>query len=143
PPFHALPPPARFANEALVWLVEHLFAEKESAGRQAAGSTVTGIPASTGRYRGPVRVLLTEADFAKLEPGDVLVCPATSPAWSMVFPSIGALVTDKGGLLSHPAIIAREFAIPAVVATGNSTELLHDGDDVTVDGATGIVEVHG
>ena len=143
PPFHKLPPAARFANEALLWLVERIFAESESAHRQAAGSHLRGIPAATGRYRGPARLLLTEADFPKLKPGDVLVCPVTSPAWSMVFPNIGGLVTDSGGRLSHPAIIAREFGIPAVVATGNATDLLRDGQDITVDGSAGVVEVHG
>jgi rifampicin phosphotransferase len=142
PPFHALPPAARFANEALLWLVDRIFAESDSGGRQEGGQSLTGIPASTGRYRGPARLLLSEADFPKLEPGDVLVCPVTSPAWSMLFPNIGGLVTDSGGLLSHPAIIAREFGIPAVVATGNATELLCDGQEITVDGATGRVEVH-
>jgi pyruvate,water dikinase len=142
PPFQLLPPAARFANEALLWLVERVFAETESAEQQAAGTHLTGIPASAGRYRGPARVVLSEADFPKLQPGDVLVCPVTSPAWSMLFPTIGGLVTDSGGLLSHPAIIAREFRIPAVVATGNATELLPDGQEITVDGSTGQVEVH-
>ena len=142
PPFHSLPPAARFANEALLWFVEQMFAEAESGGRQADAMRLTGIPASDGRYRGPARLLLTEADFPKLEPGDVLVCPGTSPAWSMLFPNIGGLVTNSGGLLSHPAIIAREFGIPAVVATGNATDLLRDGQEITVDGAAGTVEVH-
>ena len=142
PPFHTLPRAARFANEALLWFVERIFAETESAKTQTAGTSLTGIPASIGRYRGPARVVMSEADFPKLVPGDVLVCPVTSPAWSMLFPNIGGLVTDSGGLLSHPAIIAREFGIPAVVATGNATEVLRDGQDITVDGAAGCVEVH-
>ena len=60
----------------------------------------------------------------------------------MLFPSLGALVTDTGGILSHPAIIAREYHIPAVVATGNATSLLRDGQMVTVDGTAGVVAVH-
>jgi pyruvate,water dikinase len=64
----------------------------------------------------------------------------TSPVWSVLFPSIGALVTDSGGILSHPAIIAREYRVPAVVATGNATRLLRDGQIVTVDGTMGSVE---
>ena len=82
-----------------------------------------------------------ESEFGRLRSGDVLVCPITSPAWSVLFPTVGALVTDTGGLLSHPAIIAREYAVPAVVATGNATTLLRDGQTVTVDGAAGRVEV--
>lgn len=107
---------------------------------QKVGDTLTGIPASAGQYTGPVRVILDENQFHKIQPGDVMVCPMTSPVWSVLFPSIGALVTDTGGLLSHPAIIAREYRIPAVVATGNATSLLQDGDVVTVDGTTGKVE---
>ena len=71
---------------------------------------------------------------------DVLVCRITSPVWSVLFPSVGALVTDTGGVLSHPAIIAREYRVPAVVATGNATALLHDDQVVTVDGTAGKVE---
>jgi pyruvate,water dikinase len=86
---------------------------------------------------------MREADLDKVQPGDVLVCPATSPAWSVVFPTLAALVTDTGGILSHAAIIAREFAIPTVVATGNATELFTDGQTVTVDGDTGRVAAAG
>lgn len=64
----------------------------------------------------------------------------TWPAWSVVFPSIGALVTDVGGVLSHPAIIAREFGIPAVVGAEHATTTLRDGQRVTVDGTRGVVE---
>ena len=82
-----------------------------------------------------------EAEFQKVQAGDVLVCPVTSPVWSLFFPSIGALVTETGGVLSHSAIIAREYGIPAVVATGNATAVLREGQTVTVDGARGVVEL--
>ncbi|XVQ90057.1 PEP/pyruvate-binding domain-containing protein [Microbispora siamensis] len=108
---------------------------------QGQGDVLRGVAASAGRYTGPVRVLISEADFAKLRPGDVLVCPETTPQWSVLFGSVGALVTDSGGLLSHPAIIAREHGVPAVVATGDATRLLRDGQVVTVDGRAGLVEV--
>jgi pyruvate,water dikinase len=65
----------------------------------------------------------------------------TSPVWSVLFPLVGALITDAGGILSHPAIIAREFGVPAVVATGDGTSRLRDGQLVTVDGGTGTVRV--
>jgi phosphoenolpyruvate synthase/pyruvate phosphate dikinase len=90
-----------------------------------------------------VRLVLDESQFGKLQPGDVLVCPITSPVWSVLFPTIGALVTDTGGILSHPAIIAREHRVPAVVATGNATASLHDDQVVTVDGSAGQVRVSG
>jgi pyruvate,water dikinase len=86
-------------------------------------------------------VVRDESQFERIRPGDVLVCPITSPVWSVLFPSIGALVTDTGGVLSHPAIIAREYGIPAIVATGSATSRLTDGGLVTVNGSRGTVEI--
>jgi rifampicin phosphotransferase len=138
PPFDLLPPPARLVNQAVMWGLAQFF-----GGRQGAqdASLVAGTPASPGRYTGTVRVVMGEHQFHKIRVGDVVVCPTTSPAWSVVFPSMGALVTDAGGILSHPAIIAREHGIPAVVDTGNATDTLKDGQRVTVDGNTGVVEL--
>lgn len=141
PGLDELPTEARFVTEALIWLFERAGHYVKSPPLQPAGPRLTGIPASDGTYTGPVRVLMGEADFGKLLPGDVLVCPITSPVWSVLFPNVGALVADAGSVLSHSAIIAREFAIPAVVATGNATSLLQDGQRVRVDGTTGSVEV--
>ena len=144
PSFAALPPEARFAMEALLWGVDRSFETHRSVRRQKAGPTpINGVAASGGSYTGPVRVVMDETQFAKIQPGDVLVCPVTSPVWSVLFPSIGALVADTGGILSHPAIIAREYRIPAVVATGNATQLLNDGQLVTVNGTSGAVELDG
>jgi pyruvate,water dikinase len=138
PPFDLLPPPARLVNQGVLWGLTQLFGEP--GGVQQEG-IVAGTPASAGRYSGTVRVVMGEQQFSKIRPGDVVVCPTTSPAWSVVFPSMGALVTDGGGILSHPAIIAREHGIPAVVGTGNATTALNDGQRVTVDGSMGVVEV--
>ena len=138
PPFDLLPPPARLVNKGVVWGMAQLFGERQGA---PDANVVAGTPASPGRYTGAVRVVMSEHEFDKIRTGDVVVCPTTSPTWSIVFPSIGALVTDGGGILSHPAIIAREHGIPAVVGTGNATEVLKDGQRVTVDGSTGVVEV--
>jgi pyruvate,water dikinase len=90
-------------------------------------------------YRGPVRVVLGEADFANVVTGDVIVCPVTTPGWAVLFAFAGALVTDGGGVLSHAAIIAREHGIPAVLGTRHATTLLRDGEIVEVDGSQGIV----
>jgi phosphohistidine swiveling domain-containing protein len=98
-----------------------------------------GLAASPGRYLGPVRVIHNVTEFGKLRNGDVLVCPETTAQWSVLFPSVGALVTDRGSLLSHPAILAREYGVPAVVATGAATCVLRDDQLVVVDGATGVV----
>lgn len=139
PDFSTLPPAARLVHETMVWIIDRIL-PAAATGRRQTGSVIDGIPASGGRYSGPARVVLYETDLSRVQPGDVLVCPATSPAWSIVFPTIGALVTDTGGILSHAAIIAREFAIPTVVATGNATELFVDGQTITVDGDAGRVE---
>jgi pyruvate,water dikinase len=125
--------------ESLLWFVEQNEPMDSSRRGEAAGDTIEGIAASPGQYTGPARIVMDEGEFDKLQPGDVLVCPITSPVWSVLFPSIGALVTDTGGILSHPAIIAREYQVPAVLAVGNATTLLQDGQMVTVDGATGTV----
>ncbi|MDO3409864.1 PEP/pyruvate-binding domain-containing protein [Saccharibacillus sp. CPCC 101409] len=140
PSFASFPTEARLAAEAAVWAIERIFATGESGQIQTDANRITGISASAGQYTGTVRVVRDESEFGKIEPGDVLVCPITTPAWSILFPNIGALVTDSGGILSHSAIIAREYCIPAVVATGNATALLLDGQRVTVDGIRGIIE---
>ncbi|MGH2454741.1 MAG: PEP/pyruvate-binding domain-containing protein [Candidatus Limnocylindria bacterium] len=138
PPFDLLPPPARLVNRGVLWGTAQLFGEPPTA---RDDRVVAGTPASAGRYTGTVRVVMGEHQFDKIRAGDVVVCPVTSPAWSIVFPSLGALVTDGGGILSHPAIIAREHGIPAVVGTGNATSVLKDGERVAVDGSTGVVEL--
>ena len=144
PALDGLPAQARFVMAAMLWTLERINEQTPSSRVQDAGTSVlAGIAASPGRYTGPVRLVLDEFQFGKLRLGDVLVCPITSPVWSVLFPTIGALVTDTGGILSHPAIIAREHRVPAVVATGNATGLLHDDQVVTVDGGAGQVQVMG
>ncbi|MCA1737187.1 MAG: hypothetical protein LC739_14135 [Actinobacteria bacterium] len=142
PPLAALTSETRRSLKTVLWAVEMIFAAT-SSGQQQSGEagTIEGIAASPGRYEGRVRRVMGEEEFDKIRGGDVLVCPVTSPVWSVLFSRIGALVTDTGGILSHPAIIAREFGIPAVVATGNATQLLRDGELVTVDGDAGVVTV--
>jgi pyruvate,water dikinase len=139
PPLRGLPEEAKLANQAFQWYFDRILAA-DSKGA-ADDRTITGIPASAGRYTGTVRVVHSEVEFDRLLPGEVLVCPVTSPVWSVLFPRVGALVTDSGGVLSHPAIIAREFRVPAVVATRVGTTQLRDGQVVTVDGTTGAVEL--
>ncbi len=139
PSFDFLPPEGRALMEALVWNNEVIMAVGHAPAGDDGDHEVRGIAASPGRYTGTARVVMEEPDFRTVRPGDVLVCPITSPAWSVLFPVIGAIVTDTGGVLSHPAIIAREYSIPAVVATGDGTARFHDGQTVTVDGSTGRV----
>lgn len=139
---HSLSPEVREIVEASLWSIGAASGDRDqNRGKGATDSYLSGLAASAGRYTGPVCVVRNEAEFGKLHAGDVLVCPITTAQWSMLFPSVGALVTDMGGLLSHPAIIAREYHIPAIVATGNATQFLHDGQMVTIDGSTGQVEL--
>lgn len=140
PPLTSLPAEARFANEAFLWILDRILTPAPDA-PSAPGEPLAGIAASAGSYTGVVRVIHDETEFDRLLAGEVLVCPITSPVWSVVFPIVGALVTDTGGTLSHSAIIAREYAVPAVVATGDATTRLRDGQVVTVDGTTGQVRV--
>jgi pyruvate,water dikinase len=139
PPLRGLPAEARRANEAFLWVIDRIFAPETRDG--TGDRTLTGVAASPGRYTGTVRVIRSEAEFGRLRAGEVLVCPMTSPVWSVLFPSVGALVTDHGGTLSHPAIIAREYRVPAVVATSAGTTQLRDGQVVIVDGTAGTVEI--
>jgi pyruvate,water dikinase len=136
---NVLPKDARLPMESMLWSLESIEAVRKRQLTQSDPSLITGVPASAGSYTGSVRLIRDESEFEKLQAGDVLVCPITSPVWSVLFPTIGALITDTGGILSHPAIIAREYRIPAVVATGHSTELLADDQIVTVDGSAGSV----
>ena len=139
PDFSVFPKEAADGMKAIFWSLERVFENDRSQQHQRSASSLKGIAAAPGHYTGPARIVLSEEEFDKIQPGDVLVCPITSPVWSVLFPSIGALVTDTGGILSHPAIIAREYGIPAVVAAGNATALLRDGQMVTVDGDRGTV----
>jgi phosphohistidine swiveling domain-containing protein len=126
------PPPARLGRAA-----------SEGDARQEPQTQVRlkGIGASKGVYTGRARVIETLEEAGRLERGDVLVCRMTSPPWSPLFATAGALVVNTGGMLSHGAVVAREFGIPAVVATVNATSVIPDGATITVDGDAGIVTV--
>jgi pyruvate,water dikinase len=146
PDLTAFPKDVADTMGALLWLVQKAGVSEGGDDGDAAAITARavsgdaeGTGASPGTYEGTVRVILGEHEFDKLEDGDVLVCPITSPIWSMLFPQVGALVCDAGGPMSHPAIIAREFGIPAVVGTERATAVFHDGERVMVDGDNGVV----
>jgi pyruvate,water dikinase len=104
-------------------------------------NVINGNPGSPGKVRGKAAVLLTLGDAGKLQRGDVLVAPATMPAWTPLFATAGAVVTDVGGVLSHCAIVAREYHIPAVVGTGMATAVIKDGQTLEVDGDAGTVRI--
>ena len=104
-----------------------------------AGALV-GLPVSTGTVEGRARVI-TDIAQADLEPGDILVTAYTDPSWTPLFVAIEGLVTEVGGLMTHGAVIAREYGLPAVVNVERATQLIHDGDRIRVHGAEGYVEI--
>ncbi|MGW1614128.1 rifamycin-inactivating phosphotransferase [Streptomyces sp. NPDC002285] len=104
-----------------------------------AGALV-GLPVSTGTVEGRARVILDMAD-ADLEAGDILVTPFTDPSWSPLFVGIAGLVTEVGGLMTHGAVIAREYGLPAVVGVEQATRLIRDGQRIRVHGTDGYVEI--
>jgi pyruvate,water dikinase len=114
-----------------------------------AGSTdigaagLHGIAGSPGLATGVSRVILGPGDFHKLKKGEILVAPITNPVWTPLFAIASAVITEVGGILSHGAIVAREYGIPAVMSVAGATRMLQDGQRVTVDGNKGLVYLEG
>ena len=106
-----------------------------------SGATLTGFAASTGAAEGPARVILDVARLGELRDGEILVAPVTSPSWTPVFGKIAAAVSDIGGIMSHAAIVSREYGLPAVVGTGDATTRIKTGDVLRVDGDAGTVTI--
>ncbi len=108
---------------------------------QTDPAVLKGTGASPGKASGPARLIVTPEQFDRVQPGDILVCPASNPSWVLLFGIIRGLVTNTGGVLSHAAVVAREFGIPAVVGTGEATERIREGQWIEVDGTTGEVKL--
>ncbi|MBI4263996.1 MAG: hypothetical protein HY657_06460 [Acidobacteria bacterium] len=104
-------------------------------------SVINGIAASPGTTRGTARVVRSLGEASKLRPGDIMVCEMTLPPWTPLFATISAVVADTGGVLSHCAVIAREYRLPCVVGTAVGTAVIKDGMTLTVDGSRGIVSM--
>ncbi len=128
---------------AFPYLVNWGYPERFHQGRPAAEGPVTGIAASPGVVEGVARVVMTVDEFDDVAEGDILVCQMTNPAWVVLFTRIAGLVTDTGGTTSHPAVLSREFGIPAVVGTSVATKRIRTGDRIRVDGSKGTVEALG
>jgi pyruvate,water dikinase len=116
------------------------FASRPEAGDLADG-TLQGIAGSPGLVSGPAKVIRSPEEFGKLEKGDILVAPLTNPIWTPLFAIAAGVVTEVGGILSHGAIVAREYGIPAVMSVPGVTDLLTEGERVTVDGNQGLIVV--
>ena len=117
--------------------------ERSKSSAALPSGTVKGLGASAGVYEGPARIVESAEQFDQVKKGDVLVCKMTSPSWVVLFTKIGGLVTDSGGALSHPAVVSREFGIPAVVGTRTGTQAIKTGQRVRLNGASGLVEILG
>jgi pyruvate,water dikinase len=126
---------------AFPYLVNWGYPERFHQGRPKAEGPVTGIAASPGQVEGIARVVMTVDEFDDVADGDILVCQMTNPAWVVLFTKIAGLVTDTGGTTSHPAVLSREFGIPAVVGTSVATKRIRTGDRIRVDGSSGSVEI--
>ena len=107
------------------------------------GSELTGTAASPGTVEGIARVVKTVQQISDVREGEILVCSITSPAWAPIFSKIIAAVTDIGGVMSHAAIVCREYALPAVVGTGRATSQIKTGQRIRVDGTAGTVSILG
>lgn len=127
PPFLGMPP------DAAVPTPSHPSVE------EAGGEVLRGTPASFGVAQGRARVIRTLEEADKVQRGDILVCRTTSPAWTFLFSRIAAVVADAGAVLSHCAIVAREYGIPCVAGVRGATERIRDGMVITVDGKKGTV----
>jgi rifampicin phosphotransferase len=118
-------------------------AVQEACGEREVGENViVGHPASERSASGPVRIVQGPQDFGGFRDGDVLVAKVTAPAWTPLFARAAAVITDSGSLAAHASLVAREYGIPAVVATGDATRRLHPGQIVTVDGTAGTITPH-
>jgi pyruvate, water dikinase len=112
-----------------------------SADAGGNSNEIKGFAASSGVVEGPARIVKSVEEISRLKQGDILVCQITNPTWAPIFQTIVAAVSDIGGSMSHAAIVAREYGLPAVVGTGNATSRIKDGQRIRVDGGRGIVTI--
>jgi pyruvate,water dikinase len=139
-----LHPPAAVPPSAHLQFGPFDYSDRETQRRNAPdATTLLGFAVSAGRVTSPASVILSPADFGRMEPSTILVCPTTTPAWTPLFAQARGLVTDIGGILAHGSIVAREYGIPAVMGTGNATQRIANGQEITVDGTEGTVTLVG
>ena len=139
PPPESLPEEARELAGAIGMVMGTVFDDPTVV--RSRGKRLEGLPVSPGVYEGVARLVLGPGDFHRIQQGDVLVTRNTSASFNVVMPLLGALITDRGGQLSHAAIVAREFGIPGVVSTRIATTTIADGSRVRVDGERGTLEI--
>ncbi len=140
PDLTALPPSASRLMRAIFIGLDHVFGSSQAQNEERI---LYGIAASKGVYEGPARRVSGPSEFGRITKGDVLITESTSEAFNILLPLLGAMVTDNGGLLSHAAIVSREYGIPGVVGTREATGRIANGVLVRVDGDAGEVTVLG
>ena len=139
----ALGPVPTALNDPAVRMLWGVTQERIEAWLSPSSDEVRGFGASSGVVEGPARVLTDVNQIGEIRDGEILVCPVTAPSWAPVFGKIKAAVSDIGGSMSHAAIVAREYGLPAVVGTGDATKRISTGQRIRVDGDRGIVQVIG
>jgi pyruvate,water dikinase len=125
----------------MLWGITRESLDTWLAAGEDSGNEIRGFAASNGIAEGPARIVRSVEEIGRLRQGDILVCQVTNPTWAPVFQKISAAVSDIGGSMSHAAIVAREFGLPAVVGTGTATTRIKDGQRIRVDGGRGIVTI--
>ena len=131
--YHALTPPRVLTSDGEV--IDGVYRRDD-----APPGSLIGLPVSAGTVEGRARIILDMAQ-ADLEPGDILVTAHTDPSWTPLFVAIAGLVTEVGGLMTHGAVIAREYGLPAVVNVVDATRLISDGQRIRVHGTEGYIEM--
>jgi len=140
PPFHLGEPTPANADPYFIAVVDKMLGLLPVE-PSTDPDVITGVAASPGSVQGTAKVVRTLVEASKLQQGDIMVCEMTVPTWVPLFATVSGIVADSGGILSHCAIVAREFRLPAVVGTRVGTEVIKDGMTVTVDGTKGMVRI--
>lgn len=125
----------------MLWGITSDSVENWLGAEDSDDGTLTGMAASPGAVEGIARLVFSPEDVGDIQDGEILVAPITAPSWAPVFPKIQACVTDIGGMMSHAAIVCREYAVPAVTGTGFGTKKIKTGDRIRVDGSAGTVTI--
>jgi rifampicin phosphotransferase len=140
PPFHLGEPTPANADPFFIAIVDKMLGLLPVE-PSSDPSIITGVAASPGSIQGTAKVVRSLVEASKLQKGDIMVCEMTVPTWVPLFATVSAVVADSGGILSHCAIVAREFGLPAVVGTREGTTTIRDGMTITVDGTKGLVRI--
>lgn len=141
PPMDWFPDGANRRLTEAIMSYDHAMNDEVAAEAQQSAALVQGMPASPGKHRGTARLVLNPGDFDKVRPGDILIARMTAPSYNVLLPMLAGVVTDRGGMLSHPAIVSREYGIPGVVGTRCATSTIPDGAMVEIDGDAGTVRL--